>query len=296
MSVFVSHLAAAQALIVGLVLLWAGSWKVIFPRARALARESALTRLVGEGTRAAAAHLATGCGEILVAALLLVAPGARPLTLALATLLTLGFLGYLAIARRIAPEAPCACMGGRPNPISWRTLLRAGALLAMTLAGWLTPEFWWTALRAAPAVAPLLALEVAALWALSPEFSGLLGAEPRSGPGWRLIRGLRLRLDPACASMRQDVSVIEAALRESAPYRALRSTLGARNDAWREGCWDFIAYSATYERQAATVVFAAPALFDARSVSAAVVADADNAILLAVPSQRGVAPPTAQPA
>lgn len=289
MGVVGSHLAAAQALVVGLVLLWAGVWKVTFPRARALARESALTRLVGAGQPAVMAHLAVGGAEIVTAALLLAALGARTWALALATLLTLGFLGYLALARRIAPDAICACVGGRATPISWRSIARAAALLALTLAGWLTPEFWWTALAAAPWVVGLLALEVIGLWLLSPEFVAL-AAGSRDGPGWRLLRAARLRADPACARIQRDPEAVERALQSAAPYRALQATLGARADSWREGCWDYIAYRATYERQAATVIFAAPALFDPREVSAAVVADADNVVLLAVPSQRGVAP------
>ena len=36
MGVVADQLAAGQALVVGLVLLWAGVWKVAFPRARVL--------------------------------------------------------------------------------------------------------------------------------------------------------------------------------------------------------------------------------------------------------------------
>ncbi|HKS70522.1 MAG TPA: hypothetical protein VJQ45_08875, partial [Ktedonobacterales bacterium] len=130
------------------------------------------------------------------------------------------------------------------------------------------------------------ALELAGLWLLSPE----LGAQGMRSSR-RVMRALRLRLDPACARVRLDIAAVERALQGTAPYRALQPVLDARTDAWREGCWDFVAYGARYEQQAATVIFAAPALFDASEVSAAVVADADNAVLLSVPSQSGALPP-----
>jgi hypothetical protein len=277
---FAGHLAAAQALVVAVVILWAGLWKATFPRAHALARRSALARILHGEQRAMLAHVALGACEMTVAILLLALPQARTVAVALATLLTLGFVGYLILAWRIDPKAPCACMGGRATTISWNSLLRAGALLVMSLAGWPVHEFWGAALQAAPLVIPVLALEVVLLWALSPEFGG---------PGIAVVpqaqRMLRLRLDPTCARARQDVAAIERALQHAEAYRGLRPALGARTDAWREGCWDYIAYSAFYERQAATVVFTAPVFFDPAEVSAAVVSDADNSVLLSALSR-----------
>jgi len=289
MGVLAGHIAAVQALVVAVVIMWAGVWKVAFPRARALARQSALVRLLRREQRAVAVHLVLGFGEITVAILLLALPPARAWALGLATLLTLGFLGYLVLAWRLAPDAPCACMGGQASRVSRRSLLRAGILVALSVAGWPIREFWAAALVAAPWVIPLLALELVALWALSPEFGGV-GARAGGRLGRRLLRSLRLRLDPACARVRLDFAAIEHALQGTAAFRALQPALGARSDAWREGCWDFVAYDALYERQAATVIFAAPALFDPREVSAAVVADADNTILLALPPQHGTVP------
>lgn len=288
MGAFAGHLAAAQALVVALVLAWAGVWKLVFAQARAIAAQSALARMLRNKQRAVTAFRGLGCVEI-AAVVLLLLPPARQWALALATLLTLGFVAYLVLAWRIAPEAPCGCMGGRAVGISWRSLTRAVVLLALSAAGWPVREFWGSALAAAPWLVPLLALELAALWLLSPEFGGA-GQERRIAR--RLTRALRLRLDPTCRRVPQDVAAVEQALQDTLPYRSLVPTLSSRTDAWREGCWDFVAYSASYEQQAATVVFAAPALFDPHEVSAAVIADADNSVLLAVRSQRGTLPPT----
>ena len=135
---------------------------------------------------------------------------------------------------------------------------------------------------------PLLALELIALWALSLEFGGL-----GTRLGRRLLRSLQMQLDPDCARVRLDIAAIERALQRAVAYRTVQPALGARTDTWREGCWDFIAYGALYERQATTVIFAAPALFDPRKVSSAVVVDTDNTNLLALPSQRGTTPSVA---
>lgn len=287
MGALAGHIAAAQALVLALVFAWAGVWKLAFPQARSLAARTALARILNSKQRAVTAFRALGCVEIAAAVLLLVPP-ARLWALALATLLTLGFVAYLALAWRIAPEAPCGCMGGRAVGISWRSLARAGVLLALSVAGWPVREFWGSALAAAPWLVPLLVLELGALWLLSPEFGG---QEQRIAR--HLSRSLRQRLDPTCARLPQDVAAVERALQDTLPYRSLVPALGGRTDAWREGCWDFVAYGASYEQQAATVVFAAPAFFDPREVSAAVIADADNSVLLAVRSQRGTLPPTA---
>jgi hypothetical protein len=288
MSTFAGYFAAAQALIVALVLAWSGAWKLTSRRARSLATRSALARLLRSPRWAVAAHVAVGCAETTLAILLLLVPPAREWTLRLAALLMLGFLGYLALAWRFVPDAPCACMAGRETRISPRSLMRAGVLLLLTLSSWPVHQFWGAALTAMPEIVPLLAVEMVGLWMLSPEF-GWHG--PRFG--YQVMRAMRLRLDPACSRVRPDMAAIERDLRESAPYRKLQPMLGVRMDAWREGCWDFVVYGATYQQQAATAIFAVPAYFDANEVSAALVADTDNTVLLAVPSRRGTVPPLA---
>jgi hypothetical protein len=235
------------------------------------------------------AHLTVGSGEVIAGVLLLVAPGARLAALGLATFLTLGFLVYLVLAKRIAPDAICACMAGKASRVSWRSFARAGVLCALTVVGFPVNMFWGTALAAAPWLALVIALEFAGLWILSPESGDALARLRLSGAG-EAARALRQRMDPTCARVPQDIGAIERALSAAPAYRALRNNMGARTDAWREGCWDYISYSATYEQQPATVIFVAPALFDPRDVSAAVVSERDGSILLSAPSPRGSAP------
>jgi hypothetical protein len=275
------RVAAVQALVIGLLFAWAGIWKICFPQARALAARSALGKLLPTPQLAQTAHLAVGVGEITIAVLLL-APPARGWAMWLASLFSLGFLGYLGLAWRVAPDRPCACMGGQPNKISWRSLARATTVLVLTLIGWLARDYWAAALKAAPWTVLVIVAEVAMLWALSPEFGGM-GARF----GKQLMRETQLRLDPACTRVALNWNELERGLRRTRVFQHLAPRLQAITDRWREGCWGFIAYGLSYDDQPATAVFAVPARFDPHEVSAAVVADADNAILLRLAATEG---------
>ena len=278
------RIAAVQAVVIGLIFAWAGAWKVAAPSARRIAMKSALASILGTPRRALVAHFAEGVGELMVALLLLATPWYW-LGIRVATVFTLGFLGYLALAWRIAPRSPCACIGGRATPISRRSILRALLLLALTLLGWAAWEHWLVALVAAPWIALLVVAEVAILLLLSPEigWSGVW-------LGGRLIGAAR-RLNSTCVGVRLDWNAVERKLRESGPFLKLADSLGDVSDRWREGCWSFISYAARYQDHPATAVFAFPTRYDVRDVSAALVDDTDNATILSLPSLRGTRPP-----
>ncbi len=261
----IEHIVSVQALVVGLVFAWAGIWKVCFPQARALAARSALGKFLPKPGLAQAAYFTLGIAEICTATLLLLPP-ARSWAIRLATVFTLGFLGYLWLAWRVAPEKPCACLG-------------AGSLLMLTIIGWPAQEYWAAALFRAPWAALLIAAEMVALWLLSPEF-GWVGMRLAQ----RLTRAARLRLNPTCAGILLNWTDLERDLRQSPAFRELAPHLSAISDRWREGCWGYIAYRASYADRQATAVFSVPALFDSSEVSAAVVDDADNSILLRLTS------------
>jgi len=294
MGMFVERVAAVQALIVGVLFLWAGIWKVFFPAARQVAAQSALASVLGRPRRAQTAYLVVGVGEIAVAALLLLPPS-RWWAMRLATVFAVGFVGYLGLAWRIAPDKPCGCMGGRATKISRRSLARAGVLLVLTLIGWASREFWGAALLAAPWSALLIAAEVLTLWLLSPEF-GWTGVRFEK----RLIRWARLRLDPSCTHVAHNWDQLERSLRRTVAFQELvrrGARVGTTTDRWREGCWSYIACEANYEDRPATVVFAVPILFDARQVSAAVVDETEHAVVLRLaPARTARGADPAQPA
>lgn len=281
----VERIAAVQALVVGLIFAWAGIWKVFSAEARRVAVQSALGKILPTRQLTLAAHFGVGIGELVVAFLLLASPW-HWLGMRMATVFTLGFLGYLALAWRLAPERPCACMGGQATRISRRSVLRASALFALTLIGWAGQDYWASALLAAPWVTLLILLEVLLLWLLSPEF-GFSGVKYER----RFIRAARLRLNPSCSWVPLDWDTMERNLRATKPFNQLAPILTTVSDRWREGCWSFISFAASYDDQTVTAIFAMPTLFDSREVSAAVVDDGSNTVVLNLPSAHGTLPP-----
>jgi hypothetical protein len=276
-----TRIADAQALVLGVVFLWAGVWKVVFPQAHELAKKSALTALLPTPGVAQAAHIAVGASEILVAALLLLPPH-RSWEPYLASALAVGFLAYLALAWKVAPEKTCACMGGRPTRISKRSVARAGAILLLTLLAWPAQIYWGAALVASPWLVIVIVLELLALWALSPEFGGLGVAFQR-----RFVRVALLRLNPTCAGVALDWARVENDLRRTSQFNALARHIRGPADRWREECAGFIAYNAVYRDQPATAIFTFPVLYDATEVAAALVDEASREVLARLPAARG---------
>jgi hypothetical protein len=276
-----TRLADAQALVLGIIFAWAGIWKVVFPQARQLARKSALAKVLPTPDMAQAAHIAVGAIEIIVAALLL-APPQRWWAARIATALAVGFLAYIALAWKVAPETSCACMGGRPTPLSRRALARAGAILLLTILAWPANAYWGAALLGAPWLALVIVAELLALWALSPEF-GSLGVTLQR----RFVRAARLRLNPSCAGIALDWAHVENELRRTSQFNAFARYIVDPADQWREECAGFIAYNAVYRDQPATAIFTFPVLYDATEVSAALVDEASREVLARLPAARG---------
>ncbi|MGH3647207.1 MAG: MauE/DoxX family redox-associated membrane protein, partial [Micromonosporaceae bacterium] len=120
----------APVLIAGL-LLWAGAVKLRGLRTPEQVKRNAISRLVGD-SRASLAWRAVGGAELVVATALLLPP-VHPAKPAAAALLAVGFLSFLGYAKLAAPDAGCGCMSARLAPVSWRSFVRAGALLAAAL-------------------------------------------------------------------------------------------------------------------------------------------------------------------
>jgi hypothetical protein len=226
----VERIAAVQALVVGLIFAWAGTWKLFSPEADIVALKSALNKVLPRREWTLLAHRLIGAGELVVAALLLASPwhwfGIR-----MATVFAIGFTGYLMMAWRIAPNRSCGCVGGRATKISHWSVLRAALVLALTVVGWSAQEYWADALVAAPWIVLPIAIEALAVWQLSPELR-----RPALSIR-RFVRTIRSRLDPGCSRVASDWDAVEAKLRSTATFRQLIPVLGAQTDRWREGCW-----------------------------------------------------------
>ncbi|MDT0322527.1 MauE/DoxX family redox-associated membrane protein [Streptomyces millisiae] len=181
-----SSLAAALcAPLLGALLAWTGAAKLASRRLPAQAAGTALPRLVRGPRRATAVLRATGAAEVALAAGLLLAP-THPLPGAGTALLGAGFVGYLALAKRVAPESSCGCAASDQAPISWHSFARAGAVALGGVGAASADTRWWTAVAERPwAAVVFLALGAVAL--------GWLSAGP--GRGWRpVLARLRLRM------------------------------------------------------------------------------------------------------
>ncbi|GAA0589949.1 hypothetical protein HPO96_04035 [Kribbella sandramycini] len=250
------QLAAAQPLLIGLILLWSASGKLIGPDVAEQAKKTALPRLVGE-QRAAPVYRTVGGIEVVLALALLLPPVSILKPLAAAALFV-GFTGYLIYAKLVVPEASCGCTGAAAKPVGYRAIARASLLLATSLATLTTTEGWWSA---GPATLALL-LEAAAYVVLSAELDRY----------WLLpLRRLRVRLSHPLAGAKSTGTPLAATQRRlmhSPAYRAVTGLLRSDiRDYWDDEDWRYVSYTAKYDGRPATAVFAVPHTGDAVRVA-----------------------------
>jgi Methylamine utilisation protein MauE len=238
------QVAAAQPLLIGVVLLWSSYGK--FAHAEQ-AERTALPRLVGE-SRATAAYRAVGGIEAIVALALLLPP-VRTVEALAAVALAIGFTGYLVYAKIVVPEASCGCLGKSEKPVGQRAIGRALLLLATAAAAITADAGWWSA---GPGLL-LLVAEGAVFVALSAELDRY----------WLLpLRRLRIRLSHPLAGTASDETPLAATQRRlllSPAYRAVNGLLRSDiRDYWDDEDWRFVSYTARYDGRPATAVFAVP--------------------------------------
>ncbi|HYJ69434.1 MAG TPA: MauE/DoxX family redox-associated membrane protein [Nocardioidaceae bacterium] len=246
------QVAALQPLLVGAVLMWTGSGKAFGRLAEARSKRSALPRLVGE-QRAYAAYRATGGVELVVAAALLLPPWWSADALAADALAT-GFVGYLTYAKLAAPDASCGCLGSAALPVSWRSLARAGLLVAASASILVADEGWPAMVGDDPVVtAGVLVAEFAVFVVVSPELDRR----------WLLpLRRAYVRLthplaaaDPTVVPLAATVQQLERSPAYGAVAGALRSDI---RDHWDDGDWRFVCYTAEHGETEGLAVFAIP--------------------------------------
>lgn len=243
------RLAALQPLLIGAVLVWSSYGKLFGRLAGEVARRSALKRIVGE-RRVLPAYRAVGVVELVIGAALLLPPVWRA-DAAAATALSAGFVGYLGWARVVAPDSTCGCSGSAQLPISWRSLSRAGSLLAASVLAVTAGSGWWSAVSVWPAVVVLA--EALVFVALSAELDR----------HWLLpLRRLRVRLTnplAGTASAEMPLAASQQQLLRSPAYASASGVLRSDiREHWDDGEWRFLTYTSSYD--GATAVFAVPRL------------------------------------
>jgi len=151
----------------------------------------------------------------------------------------------LYILRDRHPDAGCGCFGDLSHtPVSWRALTRSGLLcLAAVATLGMRPLQLPMSGKQAVLVLVVLAVELAALAALSPEISEIM---------------VRLGYSEPCEVRRLPVSRTLSALRGSSHWRRYRRYLVSEEpvDVWREGCWRFVVFPAMLASRRVEVVFA----------------------------------------
>ncbi|MFI6730472.1 hypothetical protein NRF20_44805 [Streptomyces sp. R-74717] len=222
---------------------WTGAVKAFSRGTAQLAPKTVLARMLRSSERATTVLRATGAGELLIAAGLLVVP-ANPVPGAAAALLGAGFLAYLGYGRAMAPESSCGCSASEDTRITWRAFARAAVVLIGGATVAVAQGTWWSAVFERPGGAlAFLAGAAAILVALSADLDRW----------WLLpLRRTRLRVFghpllgtaagnqvPVAAS----VEILENSLAWQAAAPVVRSAL---LDHWEDDGWRILQYSGVY--------------------------------------------------
>jgi hypothetical protein len=236
-----THLLGFAGFYLAAVLLLSSALKARRGLSREAAVRSALGVLIRRLSVLVAAWRALVAVEAGLAVALLALPPRAGGTAAAVFFVAAG--AYAAILTRVAPDRACGCFGTDDEPAS--ALVAVRALLLAFVAG------FYAAVDPSPALGDLrawLGLAVLAILTLVVSREWRVPLERRAA-----VRRLR-----NCARAGGDVAAAAEAVRTTEAWR----TVGAhvvRTDpaeAWREGCWQYLSFEASYEGNVATAVFA----------------------------------------
>jgi hypothetical protein len=256
-------------LMLGGLLGWTGSIKLPRRQAARQAAGSALERIL-PGPRAALVLRVVGAVEVALAAALLLLPLSPVAPLGTAAL-GVCFIGYLGYSKATAPESSCGCTSARHTPITWRSFVRAGLVVAGGVCCTLARTPWWSAAVHRPAAAAgVIAVATVCFGVVSSDLDEL----------WLLpLRRTRLRLfGHPLAGMSSDVPVaatvelLESSLAWQAAAPIVRSALA---DHWDSDGWRILRYSGLHEgpegSRPVSVIFALDATATTQTVREPVV-------------------------
>ncbi|MFI6602045.1 MauE/DoxX family redox-associated membrane protein [Nonomuraea sp. NPDC050536] len=233
-------IAALQPYVIAVFLAWAGLAKL---SSRGHPDKTALARLVGPA-RAVPALRLVALAELAVAGVLVLPPHEVWEGTAAAAL-SAGFVGYLVYARVNAPASSCGCLGSHATPLNRRAFLRAGLLLAMSVAA-----VWAGPLRVSAWLAGLGVAEVAVLLGLSAELDRYWLTPLR-----RLIVRIRKPLAMAPGGFPPPLEASLRQLYRSPAYCSVSRWLSSDvQDAWDEDGSRYVSYAVGGR----TAVFAIP--------------------------------------
>jgi hypothetical protein len=209
---------------------------------RDVAERSALAKVIRSSTSLVAFWRVAAATELAVAVALVVLP-ARLGGVAAGAFFTAAAV-YAAGALRLAPERPCGCFGASAEPASRRTVARV-LLLAAAAGLYAGSDAARSSALADGRAWLVVGVFLAAFLLLSPEVRPLL--ERLSA-----VRGL-----PRCVTSTLDLDVAVERVRRTKAWRTMEEYLVERDpsEAWREGCWQYLAFQASLDGKVARVVF-----------------------------------------
>ncbi|MDI5973649.1 hypothetical protein POF50_030650 [Streptomyces sp. SL13] len=229
-------------LALGVLLIATGVGKAFGRQVARQAAGTVLVRVLNDGRRATLVLRATGVAELVIAAGLLAAPTTVVPAVA-GTALGVGFVGYLGYARVTAPESSCGCTARDNGPVSWRSFVRAGLVVAGGAFAIAARSAWWTQADRHPVTAvAFLAVTAALLVAVSRDLDHLWLTPLRKA---RIkVFGHPLTAAAADVPVAASVQLLERSLAWTAASPVVRSGL---IDHWEADGWRFLQYSGVHE-------------------------------------------------
>jgi hypothetical protein len=186
--------------------------------------------------------------------------------------------------RAAKPEVGCGCFGDFSTaPVSSRTIIRSAFLAAAALSAiGLKPVSVHISSGAALRLLAILAVEIVLVGALSPEIGAGL---------------VRLGYSEPCELRDVPASRTLTLLRRSKPWRRYAGLIAAGTpaDVWRELCWRYVVYPASYQGRDTELVFAVSLRQRRPAVHAALVDASTGLPVDLAPAQAGTKPTSGQP-
>jgi hypothetical protein len=273
-------ISSIQRLVIGVIFIWSGSWKVFIPGSLETAYSSALSVFIKNRIVLQILFRSLGTTETLIGILLIIPPVFLWENYA-SSVFALGFIIYLFVSYKIAPNKPCGCIGSRGKQISWRTLCRAIYLWILSIIGWYSNIFWYPTLKLNYWLFLIIMLEGGIFVALSSEIDWLW-IDILNFPLFRkLLLIFNRNID--CGNIQTSLPNMILSLKRSIVFKACSDIIQSELvEHWRDGCWYFLCYQAKYQDRKVLIVFSVPIQDNINAIRAAIVDDKDNSILLQV--------------
>lgn len=272
-----NEIGIVQSAVIGIILLWSGIWKSLSPDSGKVVQESALSTIITNQLFAVNIYRLLGVVEFVIGLLMLLPPLGWWEVL-MSNVLSISFITYLFVAKKVAPTRSCGCMGRHGKAISWRTISRALYFFALASITWMSQSTDWVkSLVVHPYLIGVIAIELIIFVTLSTEYDWIWMRLPNVSNWYQ-----KLSIEISCSAIKMTLQEASQIIQESAVYCVYSPLLTSNEatDSWRDKCWYFIAYDARYQDQMVNIVFATPVTGSGNHVRAAIVDQNNKQLML----------------